>query len=281
MSYNGESNPNRHLPLLRVPYIEELTEKFFKDGLHRPVSKEEFVQPAAEWLLGQKRNTITGYESFEHIDIINGVTHFIDNIVMKYGLQNIQIFEHDYTYHQRLNPDIKFATVDTLQPEKPLIISMPFSGECDVHLDMTQILDRCLELKIPVFIDGAWLGVAKDITFDLSHPAIHSFAISFSKGLNLGWNRIGLRWSRHQDETDSIAIHNKFGLYNIGALPVILYLMEYINPDYFWDTYEQAYNEVCRKNLVKPTKIIFIAKRFDDKPWFGTAPGITELTTRK
>ena len=62
-----------------------------------------------------------------------------------------------------------------------------------------------------IHIDGAWVTCCQDITFNFNHPAIKSFAISLSKGLALGWNRIGIRYSRtHQ--TDSIGLMNDFNM---------------------------------------------------------------------
>ena len=230
------------------------------------VFKDEFIN----WINRSSFNTLTGFEYFPIRDICIGCTQFIDNLYMKEN--SIITFEGDYKYHWRLNNHIEYATLDTLEfTTKDVLIAMPFPKTGDIHLDMNKILDKCYEANIPVHIDGAWVTCCRDITFDFNHPAIHSFAISLSKGLALGWNRIGIRFSRIPQE-DSIGLMNDYNM-NCRSLAWLgLHFLRSLEPDYFWKKYENAYYKICEDFDLTPTKAIHLARAQD-----GTSYGIRPL----
>jgi len=248
------------------------------------VFKEEFDI----WIKKSSFNMLTGFDAFPIRDICAGCTQFIDNLYMKHGPNGIMTFKGDYKYHWRLNNDIQYITLSDLMKDgirinsdgipgwnKPLLIALPFPATGDIHVDMDQILDRCLELGIPVHIDGAWVTCCRDITFDFNHPAIHSFAISLSKGVALGWNRVAVRYSRtHQ--TDLISLMNDYNM-NCKSLAWFgIHFLRSLEPDYFWKKYEDAYNKVCKDFNLLPTKAIHLAKLQNGNP-VGIRPLIRYL----
>jgi hypothetical protein len=214
-----------------------------------------FKSEMQDWLLNSQLNTIIGLETFNRIDIINGCTQFIDSIYMK---GQPQVLIGDYRYHDRLG---NWGTQPGLLKENtPLIIAMPFPTTGAVHSQMSEILDECLEKEIPVHIDGAWLTCCRDIVFDVSHPAIHSVGISLSKGLGLGWNRIGLRWTRNTI-ADSVTIMNDFNMNLRGTVMIGLHFLRNLDPDYLWNTYEDIYYKICKDFNLEPTNSIYLAIR--------------------
>jgi hypothetical protein len=107
-------------------------------------------------------------------------------------------------------------------------------------------------------VDGAWLTCCRGINFDLSHPSISSIGISLSKGLGLGWNRIGLRWTK-QTEPDAITIMNDFNM-NLRAPAMIgLHFIRNLEPDYLWMTHGERYAKVCKDFNLTPTNSIYLA----------------------
>jgi hypothetical protein len=225
-----------------------------------------YKQRAPAWFLGTKLNTLTGLDAFPELDIIMGVNHYIDNIIMQGAYQ---VFEYDYTYYWRLNPELVGRTLDTLIPRCPLIISMPFAGQMNKHADMDDILTRCQELEIPVHIDAAWLSASRDIEFNFDHPAIQSVAMSMSKACALWDNRVGIRWSRQHDPKDSITIYNHFAMLPTHVVDMGLHFVQKISPDHLWNTYETRYNEVCRALYLRPTKLIHLAQSLDRSKTYG------------
>jgi hypothetical protein len=214
---------------------------------------DQFKQEMTSWLFRSKLNNIVGVDSFNRVDIINGCTQFIDSIYMQCRPQYLS---GDYRYHQRLS---NWDTVPRkLQHCIPLVIAMPFPSTGAVHEQMKEVLDECLQKEIPVHIDGAWLTCCRDIEFDVSHPAIHSVGISLSKGLGLGWNRIGLRWTK-STIADSVTIMNDFNMNMRAPVMIGLHFLRNLPPDYLWNTYGDIYYKICKDFDLTPTKSIYLA----------------------
>jgi hypothetical protein len=231
---------------------------FKEESINRENLVAEFKFEFIKYINSHSRSQFTGIDSFLHTDICIGCTQFIDDIYQRVGTNNVMIFENEYKYHWRLNNNIKFVTLDTLDATKELIISMPFPACGDTHPLMDKILDRCWHLNIPVHIDGAWISCSKNITFNFDHPAIKTFAISLSKG-GMGNDRIALRFAR-LEPAGAITIMNKFNMNCKSLLHVGIKYMQDIGPEYFWQKYEDRYYKVCEDFNLVPTKAIHVAK---------------------
>jgi hypothetical protein len=229
-----------------------------------------FKTEVNNYINSTKLNSIKGLDSFNHIDIINGCTQYIDNLYM---CGPVQVLEGDYRYHSRLG----LATVLTLgklRHNTPLIIAMPFPRIGAIHDNMSELLTECSNKNIPVHIDGAWLTCCRDIEFDFNHNSIQSVGISLSKGLGLGWNRVGLRYTRKHNP-DSVTIMNDFNM-NLRAPAMIgLHFVRNLPADYLWNKYSDSYYKICRDFNLTPTKSIYLALR-DNEP-VGLSPLIRYL----
>jgi len=241
--------------------INKFYDRFYQtdNPVHDDNLFEDFKKEFIVWLDNHTLNKISGYKQFNFRDICIGCTQYIDDLYMRCGTSGIQILENDYKYHERLNPDIKYVSVETLDPGRELIIAAPFPYYGDIHPEMSSILDRCFELKIPVHVDAAWLSCCRDIEFNFDHPAITTFCISLSKG-GLGGNRIALRFSKYPPE-GAITIMNDFNM-NCQSLVWMgtLYMRE-MGPEYFWKRYEKEYYQTCRDFDLEPTKAIHLARK--------------------
>jgi hypothetical protein len=238
--------------------IEQLQQDVLNGKIDKDITNQvynNFKKEMTGWILSSKLNTITGLDNFDRIDIINGCTQFIDSIYMK---GQPQVLVGDYRYHDRLG---NWGTRPGLLKENiPLVIAMPFPSTGAVHTQMEEVLDEAQDKGISVHVDGAWLTCCRGIDFDLSHPSIKSVAISLSKGLGLGWNRIGLRWTR-QPGTDSVTIMNDFNM-NLRAPAMIgLHFIRLLEPDYLWNKYGDIYKQICKDFGLTPTQSIYLALR--------------------
>lgn len=255
------------------PLIDKKIDNLIKDAIDGkiPVDPsdlvyENFKKEMEEYIISSTLNNLKQIKDWGRKDICIGCTHFIDSIYMR---TSPQILRGDYRYHERLNPNIIYSQPKNLVRNTPLIIAMPFPSTGDVHYQMNEILDECIEKNIEVHIDGAWITCCRDIDFDFSHPAIESIAISLSKGLGLGWNRIGLRWSK-RNVSDAISIMNDFNM-NLRALANIgLYFLRNIPIDHLWLTHRNNYYKICKDFNLTPSKSIYIALR-DGQP-IGLSP---------
>lgn len=238
--------------------INEFYNSFYKDNpVHTSNLDEVFKEKFIWWLDCHTLNKFTGYKAFKYMDITNGCTQYIDDIYQRAGYNNVMIFDNDYKYHQRLNPNIQFYNSNTLDPNKELLIAMPFPYFGDKHPNMNKILDKCYDLGIPVHIDGAWVSCSRDIEFNFDHPAIKTFCISLSKG-GMGGNRIGIRFAR-EPVPGAISIMNSFNMNSQALVSMGIKFIDTFGPEYFWKKYEDEYYQVCRDFKLEPTKAIHLA----------------------
>ena len=239
-------------------HIEALTAQVVKGGVFADTTDQVYIDFKKEmtgWLLQSKLNTITGLDSFNRVDIINGCTQFIDNVYMRC---QPQVLIGDYRYHARLGN--WWSRPGLLREGVPLVIAMPFPSTGAVHINMEEILNEAQDKGIGVHVDGAWFTCCRGIDFDVSHPAIRSVGISLSKGLGLGWNRVGLRWTKDKS-ADSVTIMNDFHM-NLRAPTMIgLHFIRNLIPDYLWVTHRERYYKICEDFDLTPTNSIYLALR--------------------
>ena len=248
--------------------IEQLIQDVLSGKLDSDITDSvytNFKHEATNWIFNSKLNHLTGFDEFNRVDIINGCTQFIDDLYMQ---GPVQVLRNDYRYHERLGLAY-VKDVGLLIPDIPLIIAMPFPSIGAPHQDMEEVLHECKIKNIAVHIDGAWLSCCRDITFDFNHDAIRSVGISLSKGLGLGWNRIGLRWTR-QTKADSVTIMNDFHMNNRALVMIGLHFLRNLEPDYLWNKHGDNYYKVCADFALTPTQSIYLALR-DGRP-VGISP---------
>ena len=255
-SYNIEYlEAERPQPLSDL-YIEQLQQDVLNGKLDKDITDKVYTNFKSEmtnWLLASKLNSIAGLDSFNRVDIVNGCTQFIDNVYMN---GPVQVLAGDYRYHARLGN--WHTHPGFLNKEKQLVIAWPFPSTGDTHTNIKEILDEARDKGISVHVDGAWYTCCRGIDFDVSHPAIKSVAISLSKGLGLGWNRVGLRWTKSKD-ADAITIQNDFAMNLRAPVMIGLHFLRNLQPDYLWNTYGDTYYQICKDFDLTPTKSIYLA----------------------
>ena len=213
----------------------------------------DFKLAVYDWIFNNSANQLTP-KPFVEAEIIQGCTQYIDSLYIQGQLQHL---DGDYQYHKRLGNQA--SQVGKLKPNIPLIMAMPFPLYGDVHPEYKQILEECRAKNIDIHIDSAWITSAHNITFDYTDPQIKSYAVSLSKGMGLGWNRIGVRYAGAKS-TDSVTIMNSHEMNPRASVMIGLDYLQQVPKNYLWSTYEQAYNQVCKEHNLIPTKCIHMAK---------------------
>lgn len=260
----AESYDNKWLEVERPQplvdnYIEDLIQEVMSGKIDKDITDSvytNFKKEMSAWIFSSKLNDLQGFYSFSRVDIMNGCTQFIDNLYMQ---GPVQVISGDYRYHQRLG-SAYVKDVGLLIPDVPLIVAMPFPSIGSPHQDMEEILHECKIKNIAVHIDGAWISCCRDVAFDFSHVAIRSVGISLSKGLGLGWNRIGLRWTK-ETNTDAITIMNDFHMNSRALVMIGLHFIRNLPSDYLWLTHGDRYYKICRDFNLLPTRSIYLAMR--------------------
>jgi len=254
--------------------IEQLIQDVLSGKLDSDITDSvytNFKNETTDYISNSKLNRLTGFDQFERVDIINGCTQFIDNLYMQ---GPVQVLRGDYRYHERLGLAY-VKNVGSLIPDIPLIIAMPFPSIGAPHQDMEEILHECKIKNIAVHIDGAWISCCRDITFDFNHVAIRSVGISLSKGLGLGWNRIGLRWTKTKNQ-DSISIMNDFHMECRMLTIVANYVLDNVSSDYLWNKHGHLNKKICKDFNLIPSNAIHMAFK-QDGTFVGLSPLIRHL----
>jgi hypothetical protein len=241
-------------------YTKGLKEKWYSSNQENP-NKQQFIDRADEWFKSTKLNLLSGWEAFPCKDIIIGCTNFIESICLKYSW-NIQILPGEYSYYSIMG--LQPTNYGELKPNVPLLVSVPGWKYCDIDPHWDELLKECEQKNIDIHVDGCWFQSARGLEFNFDHPNIKSFAMSMSKGLDLTWNRIGLRWSR-QRTMDSITLLNHTNMYNENLTACGYFLMNNIEKDYAWKKYGQEHLNLANKFNMIPTNSIHVIRDKDNK----------------
>lgn len=237
------------------------------------VFREEYLSLMDAWINSSRLNSISGLNTFLDRDIIIGVTHALDDLLITHR-DAVVIWDKSYAYYKRIRPEIKVRTLDTLSRGDVLVFEAPFAQFGDLHPETTEILNRCHELSIPVHIDAAWYGCLRDFKFDYSHPAIESVSFSLSKGLGLGSHRTGIRYSKKR-WPGPVTVVNDFNMNVLSSMWIGLKFIEKFPIDYVQDRYAEAYKHICDQLNLKPSKAIHMA--FKDNAPVGIRPFLRTL----
>jgi len=261
-------------PLSNDKELLELRINFFKNVQNKTMkyilsSYEQFISAFEKSLIENKSIEITGLESFKQKDVIVGCNHFIDEMIMTHGLDNVQHFG-GYNYYKKLDGKSKGVTLDTLEGGKPLILECPFPQFGGLHPDQDKILKKCNDLKIDVYLDCAWLPVSWDIKIDLNEPCIKGMAISLSKCFGLHWSRIGVRWLK-EEKQDSIWLQNQHNMISFPNVMLGKYYLDRLPMNYLVEKYREKYYELCKSLDHKPGNVIMISHAHDNSSIYGTA----------
>lgn len=263
------------LPFELTTKLVTIEDSFFRglktqwlQGSHRLVTNAEFIPRADEWFRSTKINDIQGWDQFPFRDVIMGCTHYIESFFIKYGIDGFQILDNEYAYYRLMGKH--GVPLGELAPDKPLVVSFPSFKYIDDRPGWQDLFKECEEKNIDIHLDMAWITTARDVSIDLAHPNIKSFAMSLSK-YALQWNRVGLRWTK-QRTMDSITIFNHYyGDINSGITSCGNFMIENIPRDYGWDTYGEKHKKICNDYGLLSTKMIHVAKKPNDPESYGIA----------
>jgi hypothetical protein len=219
--------------------------------------KPLFISRFDKWANSSKLNQIQGLEALPNRDFIIGVTHALDDLHISFSQQLVG-FEKCYPYHRRMKNDFILRNLDSLQQGDVLIFEAPFAWHGAKHPLTDQVLDRCLQLNIPVHIDSAWFGCVRDFSFNYNHPAIQSVSFSLSKSLGLGSHRVGVRYSKIR-HAGPVTLINDFSMEITSVMAAGIKMMDTFGSDYLQNRYGEAYQLVCEKLNLRPTNAIHTA----------------------
>lgn len=247
----------------RPMYLSEFT-KFRKslDMATYPVDPhaytKTFLHTIDGWIRGHKHVKYAGLDTFVRQDAILGTTHQLDELHQLHG-KNIAVYFGEYKYHRRLTEGAvkQIGHYSELAPGDVFVASYPSCITTNCHPEFDQLLEHCLQNKIPVHIDGAWFGQCRNFEVDVSHPAIHSVSVSLSKAFGMGSQRIGIRYTRER-VNGPIAIMNDFDYCNVSDMWIGVEMIKHFGTDYWWRNYSELYSKVCKDFNLHETDSIHV-----------------------
>lgn len=221
-----------------------------------------FLKKYHDWIHTTKNNKLLGLENFSFKCYSNGTTESFDKFYLKNPLRRFRCFRGDYMYHKlawRDNYNWSWLEDDAIRERDAVVISLPFADTGDVHLQYASVMESCTKLNVPVLVDCAYFGICSQITFDLTYPCITDVVFSLSKTFPVAHARIGMRYTR-EDNDDTLFMYHKISYNNkIGATLGIRFL-ENFSPDYISDKYKDKQLEFCEILNVYPSKTVLFGQ---------------------
>lgn len=229
----------------------------------------EFTAYFTDWIRACRSTPVLGLDQFTTRYFANGVTQSYDIFFYEHKGRRFRTAIGEYPYVRLSVDNWAFLEDDEIREGDAVALSCPFYAHGGVPHGYQELLDRCRELGVPVFVDAAYFGTCEGVTYDFSHPAIEMLSFSLSKPFCIQSYRAGLllikRKLPYLEEIQMAArYYNRVGAY------VGLKLMRRFSADFIPETYRGAYRTVCRELDLLPSHCMMIGnvkhgdRRFDE-----------------
>lgn len=219
---------------------------------------DEFLYEYDNWIKTSSINSIIGLEDFKHNCYSNGTTESFDKFYMKNSERRFRCFKGEYMYHKlawRDKFNWEWLEDAPLHKNDAVVISLPFADTGDKHTGYHELMRKCCELGVPVLVDCAYFGACYGVSIDIAYSCITDVTFSLSKTFPVAYARIGIRYTRTDDD-DTMFVYHKISYNNkLGAQLG----MQYINtftPDFIPQKYMQKQKAFCAKLDVQPSATI-------------------------
>lgn len=249
------------------PIVNSAVKAHYDSFKYKDISLEEYEYVWRNWLTYTQNKSIYGLENFKHADYTQGTSQTFDQFIMRHCHQReIVTLKGEFQYHACISKALRYRTVDhdnyyffAERGLQALLISAPFSDFGCIHPKFDEIMQVCDQLDIPVCLDLAYWGIAKNVHLDLDkYPAIKEVTCSLSKPFyTLENHRVGIRFTRAYAD-DGISMLNEVNMQNKYSVSLGVHYMTHFSPDWNWETFGDKYEQVCNEqDLVYTDTVIF------------------------
>jgi hypothetical protein len=252
------------------PIISSACQRHLDTHIYKNVALDHYIKQWRAWLTDSSDKTLAGLSDFTYGDFTHGTSQTFDHFVLRHGhKRTIAAFKGDFAYHRCISRHQNFVYLRSssdLVPGMALIISVPFSATGRQHAEFTEILQRCDTLDIPVCLDLAYWGIAKNIRLDLgTHSCVEEITCSLSKPFHtLEHHRAGVRFSKHYAD-DGISMLNEVKQYNIYTMSLAMHYMQRYSADWAWQQYGEQHHDICRDLELDATDTLIFGTSTLDK----------------
>jgi hypothetical protein len=239
----------------------------------------KFLKTYYDWIQESKLNNLQNLDKFPFVDYTHGTSQAFDFWYMQHHNKRFRCLKGDYIYHKVSWSNYFnwcYLEDDYLREGDAVIISMPFSDYGAKHPAMEELLDKCDELNIPVFIDAAYYCIARNLEFDLNRKCIDTVAFSLSKAFYGAERlRIGIR-CRKENLDDGCIVYNQFHSVSKISAGVGYELCTNFPTDYAQNKFRDKQIEVCKQLDLQPSDSVIFGLAGKTNPKFGNYDRGTE-----
>ena len=219
---------------------------------------DEYLYEYDTWIKNSKSNIFTGLEEFQYRCYSNGTTEAFDKFYLKNANRRFRCFKGEYMYHKlawRNYFNWEYLEDAPLHKNDAVIISLPFADTGNIHSDYYELMRKCSDMGVPVLVDCAYFGACRNIHIDVAYPCITDVTFSLSKTFPVAYARIGMRYTK-EDNDDTMFVYHKINYNNkIGALIGLEYFKNF-SADYIPQKYLDKQIEFCNTLGVEPSKTV-------------------------
>lgn len=226
-----------------------------------PVTLHAYIEQWRHWLIGSATKSLIGLQDFVFADYTQGTTQTFDQFVLRHaGQRDIVVLRGEFQYHTCITKKLSCVIIDKpqcIRRGQALIISAPFSDYGSLHPAFDEIMSQCMALDVPVCLDLAYWGIARNINIDLQrYTCIQEVTASLSKSFfTLENHRIGVRFSRLYLD-DGISMINEVGMQNFHSMSLALHYMQTFCNDWNWLRYGERYEDICVEHSLRQTNTV-------------------------
>lgn len=240
----------------------------------------DFVRPSLtsysdcwkRWLTWSDHKTLLGLDKFGFRDYVQGTSQAFDHFVLRHAnTKIISAFRGDFQYHACISKRVSFEyldSMDDLTEDHAVIISVPFSDLGKVLPGFNDLMRRCWNLGIPVCLDLAYWGIAKNVHVNLDDcPCVTEVVSSLSKSFyTLENHRVGIRFSRNYLD-DGVSMINEVNMQNFYSMGLGMHYMEKFNCDWNWNQHSMKYQNLCQAHGLQETDTVIFG--LSDNPVYS------------
>ena len=228
------------------------------------IIKQDFLQNYKQWIFSCHPK-IKGIEQYNYMCFTQGTTESFYQFYIRYKNKRLRIAKGEYFFHQMMkglwfNSKDRFAWLDDepIKENDVVLLSVPFSDTGAIPRDLEKLLCDCDKLKVPVMLDLAYINLAVDMSFDLSHPCIEYVVSSLSKVFPIENHRVGIRLQKQAFE-DQLYVINEYNYNYINLLSAYIgiKMMNKFSADYVFNKYRSKQLEFCQKLDLVPSYCVY------------------------
>ena len=227
------------------------------------IIKQEFLQTYKQWMFSHFPR-VNGIEQYTHMCFTQGTTESFAQFYIRYrDNHRLRIAKGDYFYHQMMkslwySDNFAWLGDEPIKENDVVLLSVPFADTGAVPSDLEKILCDCDRLKVSVMLDLAYINLAVDMSFDLSHPCIEYVVSSLSKVFPIENHRVGIRLQKEPFE-DQIYVINEYNYNYINLLSAYLgtAMMKKFPANYVFEKYHSKQLAFCQKLDLVPSYCVY------------------------